>query len=155
MRKVLEFRFAVSLFLLWTMSGFASGDRNTSQGKTPEKWLPSTVCELIKKPTKYDGIRVSLHAKALDGMGHGILLTDDNCNKGLRMLASGTVIEREDYTQFERTFYSARSITRNHEITGDFYGRFVYRPTEPRLKWALDVEQISNVKIEFPSSDSK
>lgn len=115
-----------------------------------ESWRKMTVCELISNSGKFNGVLVVVHAKVFDGMGHGILLTDDRCNKGLKMLSSQPIQEHEDYKQFEDIFYSARQTTRDHEITADFYGKFVYRPGEPRLKWALDVERISDTKITYP-----
>ena len=142
----------VSLLILWTVSGInaAFDGKASAQREEPKKWLPAPICDLIENPTRYDGALVSVHAKVLDGMGHGILLTDNRCSKGLRMLASDAVEGRSDYKNFQGVFYSARKIMRAHEITGEFYGRFVYRPAEPRLKWALDVEQISDVEVKFP-----
>jgi hypothetical protein len=38
------------------------------------------------------------------------------------------------------------------KIRAEFYGRFVYRPAEPRLKWVLDVGQISDVEVKYPQA---
>jgi len=89
-----------------------------------------------------------LRARVLDGQLHGILLKDDRCDKGLRMTASDAVREQKDYNEFMRTLYSLRKKSSDHTITADFYGRFVYRAAEPRLKWALDVERISNMEVQ-------
>ena len=94
------------------------------------------VCDLVKDRT-YDGARVTFHARVLDGQLHGILLKDDRCDKGLRMTASDSVREQEDYNKFMSTIYSSRKSSVDQTITADFYGKFVYRPAEPRLKWAL------------------
>ena len=117
-----------------------------AESQASEKWLPVTVCDLVKDHI-HDGARVTFHAKVLDGQVHGILLKDDRCDRGLRMTASDSVREQEDYNEFMRTIYSTRKSTVDHTITADFYGRFVYRPAEPRLKWALDVERISNIDV--------
>jgi hypothetical protein len=45
------------------------------------------------------------------------------------------------------TIYSSRKSSVDQTITADFYGKFVYRPAEPRLKWALDVERITNIEV--------
>jgi len=118
----------------------------SAQSQGSEKWQPVTVCDLVKDRS-YDGARVTFHAKVLDGQLHGILLKDDHCDKGLRMTASDSVREQEDYNEFMRTLYSTRKLAGDHTITADFYGKFVYRPAEPRLKWALDVERISNIEV--------
>ena len=117
-----------------------------AQSKTSEKWLHVTVCDLIKDQ-HYDGSRVTFHAKVLDGHFHGILLRDDRCEKGLRMSASSSVREQADYKDFMRTLYLLRESTTDHVITADFYGKLVYRRAEPRLKWVLDVERISNIVL--------
>jgi hypothetical protein len=119
---------------------------SVAQSQASEKWLPVMVCDLVKDHS-YDGARVTFHAKVLDGQLHGILLKDDRCEKGLRMTASDSVREQEDYNEFMRTIYSTRKSSVDHTITADFYGKFVYRPAEPRLKWALDVERISNIEV--------
>jgi hypothetical protein len=118
----------------------------SAQSQGSEKWQPVTVCDLVKDHS-YDGARVTFHAKVLDGQLHGILLKDDRCDKGLRMTASDSVREHEDYNEFMRAVYSTRKLAGEHTITADFYGKFVYRPAEPRLKWALDVERIANVEV--------
>ncbi len=118
----------------------------SAQSHVPEKWQPVTVCDLVKDRS-YDSARVTLHAKVLDGQSHGILLKDDHCDKGLRMTAPDSVRAQEDYNEFMRTLYSTRKLAGDHTITADFYGKFVYRPAEPRLKWALDVERISNIEV--------
>ncbi len=117
-----------------------------AQSQGSEKWQAVTVCDLIKDQSN-DGGRVTFHARVLDGQLHGILLKDDHCDKGLRMTASDSVHEQEDYNEFMRTIYSTRKLAGVHTITADFFGKFVYRPAEPRLKWALDVERISNVEV--------
>jgi len=122
-----------------------------AQSQGSEKWQAVTVCDLIKDHS-YDGARVTFHAKVLDGQLHGILLKDGRCDKGLRMTASESVREQEDYREFMRTLYSVRKTTTDQVITADFYGKFVYRPAEPRLKWALDVERISNIEVK-PNPD--
>lgn len=119
---------------------------SAAQSQAAEKWLPVTVCDLIKDHG-HDGTRVTFHAKVLDGQLHGILLKDDRCDKGLRMTASDSVREQEDYSEFMRKLYSTRKLTGDHTITAEFYGKFVYRPVGPRLKWALDVERISNIEV--------
>ena len=119
---------------------------SVAQSQASEKWLPVMVCDLVKDHS-YDGARVTFHARVLDGQLHGILLKDDHCDKGLRMTASDSVREQEDYNEFMRTIYSTRKSSVDHTITADFYGKFVYRPAEPRLKWALDVERISNIEV--------
>ncbi len=135
-----------SLFLILGIAlGFYARD-GVAQSQASEKWLPLTVCDLVKDHS-YDGARVKFHAKVLDGQLHGILLKDDSCNKGIRMTASDSVRQQEDYNEFLRTIYSTRKSNVDHTITADFYGKFVYRPTEPRLKWALDVERISNIEV--------
>jgi len=126
---------------------------SVAQSQASEKWLPVTVCDLVKDHS-YDGARVTFHAKVLDGQLHGILLKDDRCDKGLRMTASDSVREQEDYNEFMRAIYSTRKSSVDHAITADFYGKFVYRPAEPRLKWALDVERISNVEVKPNTSKS-
>jgi hypothetical protein len=118
----------------------------SAQSQGSEKWQPVTVCDLVKDRS-YDRARVTVHAKVLDGQLHGILLKDGHCDKGLRMTASDSLREQEDYNQFMRTLYSTRKLEGDHTITADFYGKFVYRPAEPRLKWALDVERISNIEV--------
>jgi len=122
-----------------------AGD-GVAQSQPSEKWQAVTVCDLVKDRT-YDGARVTFHAKVLDGQLHGILLKDDRCDKGLRMTASDSVREQEDYNKFMSTIYSSRKSSVDQTITADFYGKFVYRPAEPRLKWALDVERISNIEV--------
>lgn len=114
--------------------------------QAPENWQPVTICDLVKDHS-YQGARVTFHAKVLDGQLHGILLKDDRCDKGLRMTASDSVREHKDYNEFMRTIYSTRKSPIDHTITADFYGKFVYRSAEPRLKWALDVERISNIDV--------
>lgn len=139
---------AFLLLILGTALGLNAvhaGD-GVAQSQALEKWLPVTVCDLVKDHS-YDGARVTFHAKVLDGQLHGILLKDDRCDRGLRMTASDSVREQEDYNEFMRTIYSTRKSPVDHTITADFYGKFVYRPAEPRLKWALDVERISNIEV--------
>jgi len=118
-----------------------------SRSQAPEKWQHVTVCDLVKDHG-YNGVHVTFRAKVLDGQLHGILLKDNGCDKGLRMIASDAVRKQEDYTEFLRKIYLTRKSKTEHTITADFYGKFVYRPSEPRLKWALDVERISNIQVE-------
>jgi len=136
------------LLILGTVLGLNAvyaGD-SVAQSQVSEKWLPVTVCDLVKDHS-YHGARVTFHAKVLDGQLHGILLKDDRCDKGLRMTASDSVREQEDYNKFMSTIYSSRKSSVDQTITADFYGKFVYRPAEPRLKWALDVERITNIEV--------
>jgi hypothetical protein len=136
------------LLILGTALGLNAvyaGD-GVAQSQASEKWQPVTVCDLVKDHS-YDGGRVTFHAKVLDGQMHGILLKDDRCDKGLRMTASDSVRAQADYNEFMRAIYSTRKSSVDHTVTADFYGKFVYRPVEPRLKWALDVERISNIEV--------
>jgi hypothetical protein len=147
-RRFMKGEIVFLLLILGTVVGLNAvytGD-SAAQSQTSEKWLAVTVCDLVKDRS-YDGAHVMLHAKVLDGELHGILLKDDRCSKGLRMTASDSVRDQEDYNEFMRTVYSLRKTTLNHVIAAEFYGRFVYRPAEPRLKWALAVERISNVEV--------
>ena len=116
------------------------------QTQSLESWQAVTVCDLVKDH-RYDGARVRFRAKVLDGQLHGILLKDDRCEKGLRLTTAESVRDQDDYKQFMRTIYSTRKLSADHTITADFYGKFVYRPAEPRLKWALDAERISNIEV--------
>ena len=80
-------------------------------------------------------------------MGHGILLTQKGCDKGLKMLASERVRQEKDYKDFEQVFYSNRRTVREAQMSATFEGRFLYRPTEPQLKLALDVQRITNMVV--------
>ena len=132
------------LLILGTALGLYAGD-GVAQSQAPEKWLPVTVCDLVKNHS-HDGERVMFHAKVIYGGLHGMLLKDDRCKGGIVMTGSESAPEAEGYTEFMRAVSSAEK-TLDPVITADFYGKFVYRPAEPRLKWALDVERISNVEV--------
>ena len=119
---------------------------SNSQSYGAEKWQHVPICALIKDH-KYDGMNVYFHAKVLDGHLHGILLKDDHCNQGLTITASDPVRTQHDYMEFMRTLYSTRTLTGDHTIEADFYGKFVYDPSEPRLKWNIDVKRISNINV--------
>ena len=137
------------LVLLWTVLGWPqaqNGEGPDRRQAVSEKSIAVSVCALIKNPKQYDGVHVVLRARVFDGMGHGILLLDKHCARGLKMLATQSIDDHEDYQEFEHALYAARR-TRDHEITAEFSGRFVYRPAEPRLKWALDVERVSHIEL--------
>jgi hypothetical protein len=123
----------------------AAGVKGSSPGHEREQPIHLKLCELIKNSSRYDGKEVSFHANVFDGMGHGILLLDPGCKQGVRMVTSQPVREHEDLKEFDRAFYSARR-KRNQFIAAQFEGRFIYRQAEPRLKWAIDVVKISEIK---------
>jgi len=138
----------IFLFLILGLGrNILSAGDNMVQSQPPETWVKVTLCDLMKDHI-HDGDRVMFHARVLDGQLHGILLKDDRCDKGLRMSASDSVRGQDDYNEFMRTLYSLRKKGSERTITADFYGRFVYRAAEPRLKWALDVEKISNIEVQ-------
>jgi len=135
------------LLILGTTLGLNAlyvGD-GVAQSQASEKWQSVTVCDLVKDRS-YDGKRVTFHARVIYGGLHGMLLKDDRCKGGIRMIGSESAPEPEGYMEFMRAVTSAEK-TLDRVITADFYGKFVYRPAEPRLKWALDVERISNVEV--------
>src|SRR4051812_40089584 len=85
-----------------------------------------TGCDLIKQPAKYNGATVVVHADVFDGLGHGILLTDQGCRKGLKMLASADVDQDEDFKEFYQPFYSNRRSVPEGQIRAVFKGRFLF-----------------------------
>ena len=147
-------RQSASLVLLTTIAALCiatlttpSKCQITSQTQGREKRRLVSVCDLIKEPAKYSSVIVVVHANVFDGAGHGILLTHEGCDKGLKMLASERVRENKDYEEFEQVFYSNGRTPGDTEISATFEGRFLYRPAEPRLKWVLDVQRITNVAV--------
>lgn len=104
-----------------------------------------SICDLIHEPFRYNDTVVAVHADVLDGMGHGTLLTHTGCDNGLKMLASERIRQGSEYKNFEQVFYSQRRTVSDGRMSATFEGRFLYRPAEPRLKWALEVQRITDV----------
>ena len=117
--------------------------------------ISTTVCELTKNGAQSNGKRVSIRAGVVGGFGHGILLFDlkKHCPHGLSMDAPETVRDHDDYKAFEHALYGeggaigALRKKGDKRVSATFVGTFEYRPSEPRLKWVLQVERISNIEV--------
>jgi hypothetical protein len=76
-------------------------------------------------------------------------LHDERCKIGLRMDADEAVREQGDYKSFlQALLKEAGSVaTPPKRVSATFNGVFDFRPKEPRLKWWLLVERISDIEV--------
>jgi hypothetical protein len=119
------------------------------------KPIVTTVCELTRNGSEWNGKRVSVRAAVIDAVRHGILLVDpkNRCAHGLTMEASKKVSDNGDFRAFDHAIYVEGGEMGSYRekgekrVTATFVGIVEYRPGEPRLKWVLQVEHISNIQV--------
>jgi hypothetical protein len=119
------------------------------------KTIVASVCDLMRTGSQLHLERVSVRAAVIAGGMHGILLVDpqNRCKHGVTMDAPSRVRDHDDYQSFLDALYGqggeigAFRIKGEKGITATFLGTVEYHPNEPRLKWTLQVEHITNISV--------
>lgn len=114
-----------------------------------KQWRSTTVCELTDNGGDFHRLNIAFPATVIGGSGHGIILVDKRCKNGVRLDATEAVREHEDYKLLLQALLDeAAAVGRPpRTITAKFYGVFDYRPREPRLKWWLWMERVSDLEV--------
>ncbi len=109
----------------------------------------TTVCEVVKNGAAFDGKYISVRGFVIAGVGHGIIVANDDCSGGLSLNPPEATREREDYLAFMRTVLSqGGGFTRESRsrVVAKFNGLMEYHPKEHR-KWVLRADCISDVEV--------
>jgi hypothetical protein len=108
-----------------------------------------TVCEVVKNGAAFEGKYISVRGFVIGGVGHGIVVVNDDCSGGLSLDPPEAVREREDYLAFMRTVLKeGGGFTRDSKsrVVAKFDGLLEYHPKEHR-KWVLRADRISEVEV--------
>jgi hypothetical protein len=123
----------------------ADGQENAEQRSR----IVTSVCEVVKNGTAFDKKYISVRGFVIGGLGHGIVVVNDDCGGGLTLDPPEEVREHKDYLGFMRTVLSqGGGFTRNSKsrVVAKFDGLLEYHPKEHR-KWVLRANRISEVEV--------
>jgi hypothetical protein len=137
---------AVSPTCSFRVQASAASDKQATE---ESEVLSATVCEVVKNGAAFDGRYISLRGFVIGGVGHGIVVLNDDCSGGLSLNPPETVREHQDYLAFMSTVIKeGGGFTRESKsrVVAKFDGFLQYHPKAHR-KWVLRADRISDVEI--------
>jgi len=114
--------------------------------KTAEPVIATTICEVLKTPEAFADKCILVPARFLsDGIEHSVLV-DESCGKmGLVPWAAQEETEKLD----EAIVQPGKGLgTFDRMVTARFTGRFVWRPNAKHDPRVLEINTVSNLKIQ-------
>lgn len=116
--------------------------------KKTEPVIANTICEVLRTPEEFADKCIRVPARFLsDGIEHSVLV-DESCSKmGLAPWATEKETEKLD----EAIAQPGKGLgTLDRRITARFTGRFVWRPHATRDARVLEINAVSNLRIQEP-----
>jgi len=109
--------------------------------------VPTTVCDVVADPKKYDDKLIVVTARVESDGLEGSWLAGDSCDgKGIVLGRVSSPREQSGIDDLETAIYSGQPGTVDKEITATFVGTFRWRPGGDPLQ-SLTVSRVSDVRM--------